>query len=402
MWRLCHEADNVKKVNLFDIASADEVIAGRTTDIYFERALRILKARGIDRRVVAEVRAKEIPSGHPWAVFAGLEYVLRMLERLSLDIEVRGLDEGTVFGAGDAVCSIVGRYNDLCVYETPILGLLCQSSGIATAAARCRKAAGDRTILSFGARRMHPCLAPMIDRNAVAGGVDGVSVIASAELLGIEPGGTMPHALILLIGDTVEATKAFREIIGRKVKCVSLIDTVNDEKFEALNVARALGKSLHAVRLDTPRSRRGDMAEILREVRWELDLNGFHRVKIFVSGGLDEGKILLLNPWADGYGVGTRIAGAPVVDFAFDIVEIDGRPMAKRGKEAGAKKLVRCARCFSRRNLPLRAATPRCSCGGAMKNMHRRFMTGGRIAVELPTVHQIRARALSELRRVEL
>ena len=233
----------MKEENLFHIASAEDVIAGRTTDIYFERTLRILKARGINKHVVAEVRAKELPSGHPWAVFAGLECVLRMLERLGVDIEVQGLDEGTVFGAGDVVFSIAGRYNDFCLYETPILGFLCQSSGIATAAARCRKAAGDRTILSFGARRMHPCLAPMIDRNAVAGGVDGVSVIASAEMLGIEPTGTMPHALILLVGDTVEASRAFCEVIGRKVKCVSLIDTLGDEKFESLNVARALGKT---------------------------------------------------------------------------------------------------------------------------------------------------------------
>lgn len=397
-----HEVGNVKKLNPFDIASADEVITGKTTDIYFERTLKILKARRINRRVVAEVRAKELPSGHPWAVFTGLEYVLRMLEPLGVDIEVRSLDEGTVFGAGDVVFSIAGRYNHFGIYETPILGLLCQSSGIATAAARCRKAAGDRTILSFGARRMHPCLAPMIDRNAVAGGADGVSVVASAELLGIEPSGTMPHALILLVGDTVEASRAFREVIGRKVKCVSLIDTLGDEKFEALNVARALGKDLYAVRLDTPRSRRGDMPAILREVRWELDLNGFRRVRLYVSGGLDEEKIRALNPWADGYGVGTRIAGAPVVDFAFDIVEIDGRPMAKRGKEAGAKKLMRCARCFSRRNVPLRAARSRCACGGTMQNIHRRFMTGGRIAVKLPTVHQIRARTFAELRRVEL
>jgi len=392
----------MKEENLFHIASAEDVIAGRTTDIYFERTLRILKARGINKHVVAEVRAKELPSGHPWAVFAGLECVLRMLERLGVDIEVQGLDEGTVFGAGDVVFSIAGRYNDFCLYETPILGFLCQSSGIATAAARCRKAAGDRTILSFGARRMHPCLAPMIDRNAVAGGVDGVSVIASAEMLGIEPTGTMPHALILLVGDTVEASRAFCEVIGRKVKCVSLIDTLGDEKFESLNVARALGKDLYAVRLDTPRSRRGDMPAILREVRWELDLNGFRHVKLYVSGGLDEEKILALNPWADGYGVGTRIAGAPVVDFAFDIVEIDGKPMAKRGKEAGAKKLMRCTRCFSRRNVQLRAARSRCACGAMMKDMHRIFMAGGRIAVKLPTVHQIRARTLAELRRVEL
>jgi len=388
--------------DLFDIASAEDIIAGDTTDVYFQRTLRILKARGIDKRVVAEVRAKDLPGGRPWAIFAGLEYALRMLERLQIDIEVRGIEEGTVFGAGDVVLSIAGRYNGFCLYETPLLGFLCQSSGIATAAARCRKAAGERMLLSFGARRMHPCLGPMIDRNAYVGGVDGVSVIGSAEALGLEPSGTMPHALILLIGSTVEASRAFREVIGKKVKCVSLVDTFNDEKFESLNVARVLGKDLFAVRLDTPASRRGNMAAIAREVRWELDLNGFRHVKIYVSGGLDESKISALNPWADGYGVGTSIANAPVVDFAFDIVEIEGRPLAKRGKEAGAKKLLRCARCFSRENTPLRAAAPRCACGGTMERLDRAFMRKGRVAVKLPSPGEIRARTLRELRRVEL
>jgi nicotinate phosphoribosyltransferase len=392
----------MKKVNSFHIASAEDVIGGKTTDIYFARTLQILRAKKIDKHVVAEVRAKELPHAYPWAVFAGLEYALRMLERLNCDVEVRAIDERTVFGAGDVVFSIAGRYNGFCIYETPILGFLCHASGIATAAARCRKAAGNRALLSFGARRMHPSLAPFIDRNAYAGGMDGVSVIASAEALGIEPSGTMPHALILVIGNTVEATRAFRTIIGPKVACVSLIDTFNDEKIESLNVARALGKSLYAVRLDTPGSRRGDMAAILKEVRWELDLNGFRHVKLYVSGGLDEEKILKLNPWADGYGVGTHIASAPVVDFALDIVAIDGKPVAKRGKEAGEKKLMRCPRCHRRITLPLRDPAPRCACGRVMRNIHRTVMRKGKIAAGLPPVSRIRARTLAELKRVEL
>ncbi len=392
----------MKKDSIFNIASEGDVVSGRTTDVYFERTLAVLKGRRINKRVVAEVRAKTLPSGCGWAVYAGLEEVLRLLEQLQLDIEVRCIEEGTIFGAGDIVFSIAGHYNGFCIYETPILGLLCQSSGIATAAARCKKAAGNRTVLSFGARRMHPCLAPMIDRNAYISGVDGVSVTASAELLGIEPAGTMPHALILLIGDTVKATSAFRKFVDRKVKCVSLIDTIGDEKFEALNVARSLGKQLYAVRVDTPSSRRGDLREILKEMRWDLDLNGFRHVKIFVSGGIDEDKINELNPWADGYGVGTRIAGAPVVDFSFDIVEIDGKPIAKRGKEAGTKRLVRCPRCFSRRNVPLRAGAPRCSCGFPMKNIHKQFIKGGRLVHRLPTPDRIRAHTLGELRKVEL
>lgn len=392
----------MKKDRIFHIASPEEVIKGKTTDIYFERTLKILKARGIDRRVVAEVRAKALPLEHQWAVYAGLEEALGMLERLGRNIEVSSLDEGTVFGAGDVVFSIAGRYNDFCIYETPILGFLCQASGIATAAARCKKAAGNRTILSFGARRMHPCIAPMIDRNAYIGGVDGVSVIASAEMLGIEPSGTMPHALILLVGDTVEATRAFRDVISRKVKCVSLVDTIGDEKFESLKVARALGKDLFAVRVDTPGSRRGNLKEILAEIRWDLDLNGFRHVKILVSGGMDEYKISDLNPWADGYGVGTRIAGAPVVDFSFDIVEIEGKPMAKRGKESGAKKLVRCPRCFKRRNISLYKPAPRCSCGALMKSIHRKFIKRGKNSRRLPSQRQVRAHTLRELCRVEL
>jgi len=66
-------------------------------------------------------------------------------------------------------------------------------------------------------------------------------------------------------------------------------------------------------------------------------------VKLFVSGGLDEEEILRLNPVADAYGVGTAISNAPVLNFAMDIVEVDGRPVAKRGKMSGRKEVFRCA-----------------------------------------------------------
>ena len=109
-------------------------------------------------------------------------------------------------------------------------------------------------------------------------------------------------------------------------------------------MAEALGKDLYAVRLDTPSSRRGDFYRILEEVRWELDLRGFEHVKILASGGIDEYEILQLNPLVDAYGVGTSIANAPVLNFALDIMEIEGRPMAKRGKRSGAKHVLRASR----------------------------------------------------------
>ena len=40
-----------------------------------------------------------------------------------------------------------------------------------------KHAAGNRQVLSFGARRMHPALSTLVDRNAFIGGADGVPKI---------------------------------------------------------------------------------------------------------------------------------------------------------------------------------------------------------------------------------
>ncbi|MDH5715628.1 MAG: nicotinate phosphoribosyltransferase, partial [Candidatus Aminicenantes bacterium] len=148
----------------FFTASFQQIKGGELTDCYFQRALQILKARGINKRVVAEVFAKDLPHHWSWGVLGGVEEVVRLFKGFPLVI--KGLQEGTFFSPRQPVLSIEGNYIDFCLYETAVLGLLCQSSGITTAAARCRKAAGDRVILSFGARRMHPTISPMIERSA--------------------------------------------------------------------------------------------------------------------------------------------------------------------------------------------------------------------------------------------
>ena len=354
---------------MFYIADPKEIKDGKLTDVYFVRTMEVLKAKKIDKWVKAEFIAKRFPEDYGWGVLAGIEETTDLLK--DLNVSVKAMKEGTIFRAFEPIMEIEGMYSEFGVYETSLLGLLCQASGVATKAARCKKAAGDRRVISFGARRIHPVIAPMVERNAFIGGCDGVSVVKNAELIGEEPSGTMPHALILLIGDTVEATKAFDEVIHPKVKRVSLIDTFNDEKIEAIRVAEALGKRLFGVRLDTPSSRRGDFQKIIEEIRWELNLRGFGHVQIFVSGGLDEKRILSLNPVVDAYGVGTSITNARVIDFAMDIVEIDGKPLAKRGKMSGSKSVLRCSRCFQDRMVPFKKnrgqsnrGSNRCSCGG--------------------------------------
>ncbi len=324
----------------FHIASEEDILAGKVTDAYFVRTMEILNETNISKPVVMEIRAGSFPHSWPWAILAGVEELLVLMEGIGKPIDLYCLDEGSVFYPGEPVGYVIGDYKDICVYETALLGLLCQATGIATQSARCVKAADGRPVMSFGARRLHPALAPVVDRNAYLGGCQGFSSVVTAEMFGLEASGTMPHALILLVGDTAEATRLFDEIVNEKIPRISLIDTFQDEKFEALRVAEALGERLFGIRLDTPSSRRGEMISILKEVRWELDVRGYKDVKLITSGGLNEESIQTLNPYCDGYGVGTCISNARVVDFSLDIVEIDGKPTAKRGKYSGRKRLL--------------------------------------------------------------
>src|SRR6059036_2541242 len=269
----------------FHTAPDADIKRGDVSDVYFARTLQILTHRGDRKRVKAAIYLKSLPEDWQWGILAGVEEAAALLEGQPVD--VWAMDEGILFEPYQPVLRIEGTYVEWAQYETALLGLLCQASGIATKAARCKKAAGERQVISFGARRMHPSLAPMIERNAFIGGCDGVAVTKSAELIDADPTGTIPHALVLMIGDTVEALKAFHEVVDRKIRRVALIDTLQDEKFEAIRVAEALGRDLYAVRLDTPSSRRGDLYRILEEVRWELDLRGHNHVKILAAGGED-------------------------------------------------------------------------------------------------------------------
>ncbi|MCD6444202.1 nicotinate phosphoribosyltransferase [Candidatus Bathyarchaeota archaeon] len=395
-------------VRPFHIALPDDIKKGLTTDVYFVRTKKILKALKMDKlRVTMEVTSGSLPRGWSWTVFCGLDDVLTLLEGIPVDLY--SFPEGTVFKPYDMdglripVMVIEGPYGEFCIYETPLLGLVCQASGIATMAARVKKAAGDKVVLGFGIRRMHPALAPMIDRASYIGGVDGVSSIIGAEAIGKKPMGTMPHALIIVLGDQVKAWKSFDQVVEKDVPRIALVDTFYDEKVEAVMAAKALGERLYGVRLDTPGSRKGDFAAIVREVKWELKVRGYENVKIIVSGGLNEENIpALAEAGADGFGVGTSISNAPTVDFAMDIVAVEGKPLAKRGKFSGRKQVWRCPKCLVDYVRLIEEKAPRCRlCGGETKPLLRKYMENGEVLVR-EGVDEIRERVLSQLEKLSL
>jgi len=393
----------------FHIASEEEIKRGETTDVYFMRTKEILQAKGLERiNVVMEATASELPNGWPWAVLCGIDEAAYLFE--GLPVNVYSMSEGTVFKPRDSngirvpVVTIEGNYGDFCHYETPLLGLICQASGIATKAARVRKAAQDRSVISFGIRRVHPALSRMVDRAAYIGGLDGVSSLSGADTIGKKPTGTMPHALIMAFGDQVKAWEAFDEVMPEDVPRIALVDTYFDEKTEAIMAAEALKERLHGVRLDTPTSRRGDLIDIVREVRWELDTRGYRNVKIYVSGGLNEENIKRLRQaGAQGFGVGTSISNAPTIDLALDIIEKNGRPEAKRGKLSGRKQVWRCHKCMEDLVLQAEKRQPRClKCGGRTEPMLKPLIREGQIVERLPAADQIRQHVLEQLKRLEI
>ena len=392
----------------FNVASDEEIKTGNTSDVYYLRTKEVLEASRINRRVVAELTTGRLPEDWKWGVFCGLDEVLTLYEGLPVD--VYSVPEGTIFPPKDEkgyrlpLMTVSGMYTDFVTVETATIGLLCQASGIATSAARVKKAAGNRTVFAFGIRRMHPAMAPMLDRSAYVGGFDGVSGIAGAAILGLEPTGTMPHPLILIMGDQKAAWKAFDKAMPSDIPRIALVDTLCDEKYESIMAAEALGKRLYGVRLDTPASRRGDFLEIIREVRWELDIRGHKGVKIFVSGGLDEDSVLRLSDGpVDGFGVGTSVANAPTVDFSLDIAEVEGKPVAKRGKYSGRKQAYRCDGCFKWVAKLWDEKADRCEvCGSPMRPMLKKIIENGKILGKARTPSEVRDYLLVQLDKYSL
>lgn len=387
------------------VASPEEVKAGRVTDIYFIRTREIIEAEGLgDVTVRMEAHVYGLPKGYEWAVFAGLEEVVYLLE--GKPVTLYSMPEGTVFRDREPLMILEGKYKDLAVLETPLLGVVRHYTSIATKAARVKKLAGDKQVIFFGLRALHPAIMPMADRAALIGGLDGVSGAMSKDYLGVEPKGTMPHALILVVGDPVKAWLAFDRNVEPEVPRIALVDTFYDERYEALLAARTLGDKLWGVRLDTPSSRRGNFKKLIEEVRWSLDIHGFRNVKIFVSGGINERLVKELREIVDGFGVGTSIAFPPSIDVSMDIVEVkrDGRwvPYTKRGKLPGAKQVYRCEESLEDYVTLLDSGEPSVTCrdGSRPKPLLTKVIDEGKLVARLPDVTEIRKYVLAQLAKL--
>ena len=321
---------------------ADAILKGDTADVYFLRACEALEREGVNPRATMEV----FPSRD--GILCGMKEALALLRQvLPPEAEVWALEEGQPFSRKEVVLRITGPYLSYGMYETAILGFLAHESAWATAARQCVEAAGVIPVTSFGARHVHPAVAPYMDYAAIVGGCATGSTPAGAHLAGLAPSGTMPHAMILCFGDTVRAAISFDRHMPSDVPRIVLVDTFRDEPQESVAVAQALGQRLNGVRLDTPGERGGVTPDLVKEVRAHLNLAGFSSVQIFVSGGVTPDRIREMREAGapvDGFGIGSHITSARPIDFTADLHEIDGKPIAKRGRIPGLTPSPRLAR----------------------------------------------------------
>jgi len=313
------------------------------SDVYFQRARATLSGAHVD-----EVVAMDFFSSRA-GILCGVAEAVRLLAGILQEgDQAWAMAEGAAMDRKETVLRVRAPYSRFGVYETALLGMLSSCSGWATAAHEIVEAADGKRVISFGARHVHPLIGPTMEYSAVVGGCAGCATPLGAQLAGLQgASGTMPHAMILLFGDTVKAALAFDEHMPDDVLRIVLVDTFKDEAEEALRVAEALGKRLRGVRLDTPGERGGVTVDLVKEVRARLDLAGFPHVGIFVSGGLDAARIREFEAAKcpiHSYGVGMAISSAPPIAFTADIKEISGKPMTKRGRIPGVANNPRLIR----------------------------------------------------------
>ncbi|RBO82142.1 nicotinate phosphoribosyltransferase [Nocardia puris] len=326
------------------------------------------------RPCVFEVFARRLPNGRRYGVVAGTgrllealgefrfgerelatvagfldERTLTWLREYRFGGDIDGYAEGELYFPGSPILSVRGTFAECVVLETLILSILNHDSAIASAAARMVSAAGGRRMIEMGSRRTHELAAPSSARAAYLAGFDATSNLEAVRRYGVPGAGTSAHAFTLLHSgahgsDEAGAFRSQVETLG--IGTTLLVDTFDITEGVATAIAVA-GPELGGVRIDS-----GDLGVLARQVRDQLDGLGATKTRIVVSGDLDEYAIAALRAEpVDVYGVGTSLvtgSGAPTAGMVYKLVEVDGRPVAKRSshKESrgGAKRAVRLAR----------------------------------------------------------
>lgn len=324
------------------------------TDLYQINMMQVYFNKGIhNKKAVFEAYFRKVPFENGYAVFAGLERIVRYLENLSfsdsdlsyleelgypeefldylknlkMELTVKSAKEGDLVFANEPLVQIEGPLAQCQLVETAILNIINYQILVATKAARIRSVIEDEPLLEFGTRRAQEMDAAIWGtRAAIIGGANATSNVRAGKIFNIPVSGTHAHALVQTYGDDYQAFKAYAET---HKDCVFLVDTYDTLRVgvpNAIRVAKEMGEKINflGVRLDS-----GDLAYLSKKVRQQLDDAGFPNAKIYASNDLDENTILNLKMQKakiDVWGVGTKLITAydqPALGAVYKIVSIE-------------------------------------------------------------------------------
>ncbi|MGH8962317.1 MAG: nicotinate phosphoribosyltransferase [Jatrophihabitantaceae bacterium] len=370
-----------------------------------------------DRRCVFEVFARRLPDGRRFGVVAGTARLLDAISEFTLDEptiaflrdggviddasaeylagyrfsgDVDGYPEGELYFPYSPMLTVTGTFAEAVALETLTLSILNHDSAIASAAARMVTAAAGRPLIEMGSRRTHEQAAVAAARAAYLAGFASTSNLAASRRHGIPTTGTAAHALTLLHDDERAAFEG--QIASLGVGTTLLVDTYDITHGIELAVEVA-GPQLGAIRIDS-----GDLGVMARHARDQLDALGATSTRIVVSGDLDEFAIaaLAVAP-VDAYGAGTAVvtgSGAPTAGLVFKLVEVDGRPVAKRSEHkeshGGRKTAVRAHKPTGTATEEIVIAGSQPQLGEHERLVQRPLMRGGTLVDGLPRLEQSR------------
>jgi nicotinate phosphoribosyltransferase len=344
------------------------------TDLYQLNMAASYLRRGMTESATFSLFIRQLPETRGFLVAAGLEDCLAYLESFAFTDEdlswlgqagfsretldqlaelrftgdVVAMPEGRVAFANEPLLEVTAPIAEAQLVETYLLNQVTYQSAVATKAARCRLAAGEMDLVDFSLRRTHGMEAGMaVARVSAIAGFSGTSNVAAARRFGLVAMGTIAHSYVEAFPSEVDAFTAFAEDFPQRTTFV--VDTY--DTLEGVEAAIAVIDRLHltdglAIRLDS-----GDLAGLARVARRLLDAAGLPRVRIFVSGGLDEYELEQLRSDGapiDAAGVGSRLgvsADEPSFDSVYKLVSVGGRAVCKlsAGKATlpGAKQVWR-------------------------------------------------------------
>lgn len=264
---------------LFNIPAEElqKLRQGWYTDAYFTNIVKIMERLGeesytfqgncdlkeIDCNSVAigdlEVEMQLFARRKPLGLVVGIEEALHILRECSgyfdennnfvntyNQLEVEAIPEGTLVEysgnplAIKPVLKIRGKYRDFARLETPLLGVLTESTRIATNVFEVLQAAKGKDILFFPARFAHYSLQAIhgyaykkaVDVYNQLSGKNCRSYVSTEDqgrLWGGHGGGTTAHAYIaVFLGDTAETMLQFARILPPSVPRIALVDFHND------------------------------------------------------------------------------------------------------------------------------------------------------------------------------